>query len=115
MDETYDEADLVDGYEVQLPQDEWFNDVGKAQNVLVQLDFLDLSEEDELAWAEIELPEDVDDVIPIVNEVAAGDEEVPADWRYWEHDENTLPPVDESNAPLPPSGWIHPDTGEEIP
>lgn len=115
MDETYDEADLVDGLEVQRPQDEQFNDFGKSQNFSIQLNYLDLTEEEELAWTEIVDPDDMVEAAPLIEEAAQGEEAVPFDWQYWEHDENTLPPVDESGAPPLPSGWIDPVTGEEIP
>ena len=117
MDEevAYDEADLVDGMEVQLPSDEQFNDYGKANGFLVQLHFVDLTEEEELAWVEIEDPDDAVEASQIIQEIAAGDQEVPYDWQYWLHDANTIPPVDESGAPPVESGWIDPDTGQEVP
>lgn len=114
-DYAYDEGDLVDGMEVQLPGHEQFNDYGKANDILVQLNFLDLDEEGELGWIEIEDPDELAEVDPLIQEVASGDQEVPYDWQYWLHDANTIPPVDESGAPPVESGWIDPDTGQEVP
>ena len=114
-DIVYDEYNLVDGMEVQLPEDEQFNDYGKASDVLIQLGFLDLSVQEELEWVDLEDPNDNAEVEPLIQEVALGDEDVPFEWRYWEHTETTVPPVDESGAPPLESGWVDPDTNEEIP
>lgn len=105
--------DMVDGTEVQLPQHEQVNVPQPANVALVQLPFLDMTLEEELAWVEIEDPDDA--ILVDQFEAEMNPQPVPSDWRYWEHDENTLPAPDESNAPRVPSGWIDPVTGEEVP
>lgn len=94
----------------------YVNDFGAGTTDLVQSpDFTDFTIEDErLMLAEVDAEDAVaNDLIKL--EAQEAEQAVPYDWRYWEHDENTLPPVDESSAPPLPSGWVDPDTGLEIP
>ena len=111
----YPEDDLVDGFMVQRPQDEIVNIPGKAQAPVTQLRFLDLPVEQELGW--VSVVDDDDrigaDAVDAVNQANAVN--VPYNWQWWLHDARTLPPVDESNPPATPSGWVDPVTGQYVP
>lgn len=111
----YDEGELLDGHMIQQPEDEQFNYDEESQNFMVQGDFVDLEIEEELAIAGSLDPEEADIVERAEVEMAMTEEAVPYDWQYWEHDADTIPPVDESTAPPLESGWVDPDTGEMIP
>ena len=114
-DEIWDEADLVDGMEVQRDEDEVVNVLGASIGTVIQQDFLDLSLEEETAWTDVEDPEDAVEAEESLAVVRATEEDVPFDWQYWLHDATTIPPVDESGAPGVPSGWVGPDTETEVP
>lgn len=113
---SFDEADLEDSG--VIGQEIWrnyVNDLGPADESTLQVDFIDFTEEDELYWSTAQDDLDIAQDALLVEEFEIKAEPVPDDWQYWNHEESTIPPVDESTAPQLPSGWVDPDTGELIP
>lgn len=111
-DDFYDPA-------VVGPQEIWrsyVNDLGPSSEETLQIaDVMDYDDMAELF--DLTEGDDLDVVLDekIRLEMMETENTIPNDWKYWEHTPSTIPPVDESNAPPMPSGWVNPDTDELVP
>lgn len=110
-----DDMDLPDSIGQEIWRD-YVNNLGPSAEVTLQIpEIEDFTLDDQMA--DLFEPDEEDPVLDglLIEEFKAGESDVPYEWRYWEHTPDTLPEVDESNAPPMPSGWVDPDTDELVP
>lgn len=129
-DDGFDSPDTPDdqvsfsGEPTQTEAMDWFNEYGPDASSLVQFQLPDF--EDVTLWIDepemvpLDLLEQslahdpVDDeyVLQVDAELAQTAEEVPYEWRYWEHQPDEF--VDNSPSAPPEPGDVDPVTGEMV-